>query len=326
MAYVNESQALELLQNGEIVALPTETVYGLAGRVDSDPALKKIFAAKRRPFYDPLIVHVLNLEQGQAYAEVDPVSAVLAKNFWPGPLTLVLPKTDRVSPLINNGGSSVALRSPNHPLFLNLLSELNVPLAAPSANMFGKTSPTESSHVEDEFSGSVPILDGGLCFKGIESTVIQVFPENNKIHILRPGIIHAQEIQDFLDQHHLDLKVEARFSEAAPGHLKNHYQPSVPVVLVDSKMELDSEGMKKLQSISNEPWTILDVEDTPPLAARHLYAQFRRFSKEEKSLLIVVKKQWKQSSEWAGFYDRICKAASATLTDASGVWDLQIKS
>lgn len=174
MATVDLSTAVQKLKANQVVALPTETVYGLAASIDSPEALKLIFSTKRRPFFDPLIVHVKNLEQALELAHWDPVSQFLAQTFWPGPLSLVLPKKSSVHDLISAGHSTVALRHPNHSLFCRVIEQCGHPLAAPSANGFGRISPTTAQHVNDEFANRVPVLDGGPCPQGIESTIIEV--------------------------------------------------------------------------------------------------------------------------------------------------------
>ncbi len=320
MALIDQQQALEFLRDGAVVALPTETVYGLAGRIDQDQALERIFKTKQRPFFDPLIVHVKDLQQAEAWAQFDEASRHLATSFWPGPLTLVLPKKDGISRLINNGGTTVALRSPDHLVFQQLLEQLKVPLAAPSANMFGKTSPTTAQHVLQEFAGNVPVVDGGACHRGIESTVVQVDLNNQVLRILRPGVIDADQLRDFFANQNIKLKVTEAQSEQAPGHLKNHYQPNQPVALVDSLQPLDQQGLQRLTEKTSGPWQELLVDANPTVAARHLYGHFREFSDLNKPLWIRVQPHWKTEPAWQGFYDRIQKAASYRLVYENGHW------
>lgn len=324
MAIVDENTALQLLQKNEVVALPTETVYGLAGRIDSDEALKKIFSTKSRPFFDPLIVHVTDIQQAQGWAEFDEVSLQLAKSFWPGPLTLVLPKKEKVSDLITNGGPTVALRSPNHAVFQNILTKLKVPLAAPSANMFGKTSPTQAQHVEHEFGGAVAVVDGGECDKGIESTVVEVDPHNKKLKILRPGMIDHSDLQEFIKKNNLSFIVETQTQSHAPGHLKNHYQPTSPLVLVKGitdPAELNADAMAELKKLAPH-WQRMPVQAQASVAARALYSQLREFSQKQQPFYIVIEDLWLHQPQWAGYLDRIDKASTAILEKKSGQWQL----
>ncbi len=185
--------AIDILKNGGVVAMPTETVYGLAGDVEQETAIKKIFSTKERPFFDPLIVHISSIEQAKKLTtQWDETCEKLAESFWPGPLTLILPKSDLVNPLITSGLNSVGLRWPNHALAMELISNFNLGLAAPSANKFKKTSPTSKEHVEAEFGNNVFVLDGGKCEVGIESTVAGVFKD--RIEIYRPGMISLEDI------------------------------------------------------------------------------------------------------------------------------------
>lgn len=205
---VGFSEAVSLLKAGKVVALPTETVYGLAASIYSLKALKKIFHLKNRPFTDPLIVHCKNSHQAESLVIGD---IFLAKALWayfsPGPLTVVLSKTKRISPLITAQSETVAIRIPSHPLLLRILKKLDEPLAAPSANLFGQTSPTRASHVLSAFSGSVPVLDGGSSAIGLESTIVWPDIFNREIIILRPGAVSAEDLKKFLKQKKLLWKV-----------------------------------------------------------------------------------------------------------------------
>lgn len=315
MAIVDKNQALQQLKNHDVVALPTETVYGLAGRADSPTALKKIFHTKARPFFDPLIVHVKDLQQGQEWAHFDSVSEELARHFWPGPLTLVLPKNKEcVDDLITNGGPTVALRSPAHPDFLEVLEQLNHPLAAPSANMFGKTSPTTALHVVDEFKNQVSVVDGGPCEKGIESTVIQVLPEQEQLMILRPGVINEVHLQEFLNHKGIPLSLTLKTQDNAPGHLKNHYQPTAPMVLIDSPITSENQDLlgPALQKIHSAPWEEMNWQTDPSLAARRLYSQLRDFSQRKQAFYLPLSPEL-HSPPWRGFMDRILKASIGSL-------------
>ncbi|WP_448520421.1 L-threonylcarbamoyladenylate synthase [Rhodoflexus sp.] len=217
------------LQAGEVVAIPTETVYGLAGNALFDKALATIFQVKNRPQFDPLIVHIADAAQVSRYATDFPEKArQLAAQFWPGPLTLLLPKKDIIPDLCTSGLPRVALRVPNHPLTLELLKKLPFPLAAPSANPFGYISPTTAQHVADQLGDKIPyILDGGNCNVGIESTIIG-FEEDEAV-VYRKGGLSVEAIEAVIGK--VRVMQHSTSQPAAPGMLKSHYAPRIPVVL-----------------------------------------------------------------------------------------------
>lgn len=221
-------KAALLLQQNALVAFPTETVYGLGGNALSDDAVAAIYAAKGRPQFNPLIVHVVSLEEAEHYAQFNGAARLLASHFWPGPLTLVLPrlKDSPLSLLVSAGLDCVALRSPAHPLAQALLAEANLPIAAPSANRSGRISPTEAAHVRDELGDRIAmILDGGPCSIGIESTVVEL---GEKPVILRPGSITETQIRQYLP----DIQTAGTSAAIhAPGMLASHYAPTLPVRL-----------------------------------------------------------------------------------------------
>ena len=226
------SKAVQILNNHDVVAIPTETVYGLAGNIYSEKALRKIFEIKQRPLFNPLIVHVHSLEKVEELVLDFPEKAKkLAKAFWPGPLTLVLKKKAIIPDLITAGKDSVAIRIPNHPVTLSLLKELPFPLAAPSANPFGCISPTKASHVEGYFKSSLSmVLEGGDCKKGIESTIIGF--ENNEPVLYRLGSISIEEISHVVGA--LKIKNKKEIAPEAPGMLERHYAPKTKTYLVDN--------------------------------------------------------------------------------------------
>ena len=189
------NKAKEALQTNELIAIPTETVYGLAGNAYDETALKKIFELKKRPFYNPLIVHLKSASCMYDVATDIPENALkLAEKFWPGPITLVLKKQAHISDLITAGKDTVAVRVPNHPVALALLEKLEFPLAAPSANPFGSISPTTAAHVLNYFGDNLNvILDGGECANGLESTIVGF--ENNQVILYRHGSISVDEIE-----------------------------------------------------------------------------------------------------------------------------------
>ena len=220
-------KARDLLLRNEVVAIPTETVYGLAGNALSEIAVSKIFEAKNRPHFDPLIVHVSEVSEVSNYVEEIPELAFnLMEHFWPGPLTVLLPKKKCIPDLTTSGLNEVGIRIPNHPITLELLRGLPFPLAAPSANPFGYISPTSAAHVEAQLGGKIPyILNGGNCSVGIESTVLRV--QHNEIEILRLGGISLEDLQRFTSNIH--IQQHSSSTPAAPGMLTSHYAPRKPI-------------------------------------------------------------------------------------------------
>ncbi|NQW30250.1 MAG: threonylcarbamoyl-AMP synthase [Ignavibacteria bacterium] len=230
---------LKLLKVGEAVALPTETVYGLAAPISNEAALRRIFEIKRRPAGNPVIVHIGTFEQIKNVAQIpkdlEATVEKLTNAFWPGPLTLVLPAHPSVSSIITAGLNTVAVRMPNHPIFLQILQELGEPLAAPSANPSGAPSPTRWEHVVADYKGTVPVVDGGECVVGIESTVIR--PLAGEILLLRQGSITVAEIEAVTG---LRVVIPERNEELgrSPGTSFKHYSPKTRVKLVFSESEL----------------------------------------------------------------------------------------
>ena len=222
-------KAKELLLKGELVAIPTETVYGLAANAFIGKAVSKIFEVKKRPSFDPLILHSYDLEKIKDYVSDIPDKAyTLADSFWPGPLTIIFPKKEVIPDIVTSGLPNVAVRIPNHPLTLELLNELSFPLAAPSANPFGYISPTNPSHVEAQLGDKISyILDGGACQVGIESTIIG-FEGNNPV-IFRLGGINIEEIEKKIGK--LKIMPHSTSQPQSPGMLKSHYAPKKKVII-----------------------------------------------------------------------------------------------
>ena len=225
------AKAIEILNKEDIVAIPTETVYGLAGNIYSEKAIRKIFQVKQRPLFNPLIVHIHSIEQIQEIVSEFPEKAkTLADTFWPGPLTLILKKKPNVPNLITAGKDTVAVRIPNHPVTLRLLKELSFPLAAPSANPFGNISPTNSSHVEGYFKNTIPmVLEGGECKNGIESTIIGF--EGNTPVLYRLGSISVEDITNVIGE--VKVKNKKEIAPDAPGMLDRHYAPKTKTYQVE---------------------------------------------------------------------------------------------
>ena len=223
------AEAATVLRGGGIVAIPTETVYGLAADASNARAVAKIYAAKGRPDFNPLIVHVPDMEAAEAIADFDEMATALAERFWPGPLTLVLPmKPDaKIAPAVTAGLSTIALRCPSHPIMQALLLASGLVVAAPSANKSGGISPTTAAHVAASLDETAPlIIDAGACRAGLESTIVAV--RNGGWQILRPGPITAGQIEAVLGMPPL---AQSNGNIEAPGQLASHYAPSKPIRL-----------------------------------------------------------------------------------------------
>lgn len=233
------SKAVAILNNEELVAIPTETVYGLAGNIFSEKAIKRIFETKKRPFFNPLIVHIPSVDVLPTIVSYVPEKAQrLADAFWPGPLTLVLPKQSTIPDVITAGKDTVAVRIPNHPVALELLNALDFPLAAPSANPFGSISPTTAKHVENYFENDIKmVLDGGPCERGIESTIIGF--EGDEPIVYRLGSTSIEAIEAVVGP--IEIKNKKEVAPDAPGMLDRHYAPKTETILVDNL----SEAIKK---------------------------------------------------------------------------------
>lgn len=238
-------KAADLLKSGEVVGIPTETVYGLAANIYSEKAVRKVFEIKQRPLDNPLIVHVASIDQMEALVQEVPEKAYkLAGAFWPGPLTLLLPKSIDVPKLVTAGKPNVAVRMPGHGLTRELIATAGVPIAAPSANPFGRISPTTAQHVADYFPESLSmVLDGGPCRSGIESTIVGF--ENGEAIVYRLGSIALEDIEAKIGKVQVRNKKDAK--PDAPGMLSRHYSPKTPTVLcADVAKELERRTEKKI--------------------------------------------------------------------------------
>jgi L-threonylcarbamoyladenylate synthase len=264
----DRNAAVELLRQGEIVALPTETVYGLAADALNPIAVAKIFEAKGRPRFDPLIVH---LPEQDWLAKITGFPAQdrqlilqLAEKFWPGPLTMILPKLELVPEIVTAGLDTVAIRISAHPIFSEIVREFGKPLAAPSANRFGRISPTIAKHVLDELDGHIPlIVDGGPTTHGIESTIVAV--HNGKIDILRRGPITSEQLSTFGK---VDIVTE-REKISAPGQLPSHYAPQTPLRIVDDTKSFVPEANQRCALLA---WNSIE-KDKRFVAIRNLSEQ-----------------------------------------------------
>jgi L-threonylcarbamoyladenylate synthase len=307
-------RAVDELAQGRIVAIPTETVYGLAAAIDQPQAIESIFTTKARPQFDPLIVHVFDEQQAKTLVTDWPTSAsILAKAFWPGPLTLILNKNDRVSDLITAGHPSVGLRAPAHALTREILRGLRVPIAAPSANRFTRTSPTQAAHVRAEFPGAkFLIVDGGPCEVGIESTVLDLTQDLPQI--LRPGMITAQQIEAVLNQKVLHSSSESSL-KLSPGTFREHYRPEIPLVITDEhglSAERLQEIAQKLQLKDQTSYEI-PLSESPQKTARLLYAELQALKSRGVSFAWVKKTSEQKDEHWRAIWNRLEKAASINL-------------
>lgn len=251
------SRAVDLLRAGEVVALPTETVYGLAADALSVEAVVKIFETKKRPRFDPLIVHLPELAWIERLAVIEekarPLVERLMARFWPGPLTIVLPRRELVPSIVTAGLETVALRMSAHPLFSEVVRAFGRPLAAPSANRFGRISPTAAAHVMEELSGRIPlIVDGGATEHGIESTVIAI--RLGGIEVLRAGPIMREEVAKFAE-----IRVRDAVRTESPGQLPSHYRPQTPLLIAEDISQVAAPKGKRYGALL---WSATPFSDT----------------------------------------------------------------
>ena len=284
------------LISDNIIAIPTETVYGLAGNAYSIKAVEKIFSLKNRPLYNPLIVHIKSADfLPNVATEIPELALKLAKEFWPGPLTLVLKKQDHIPDFVTSGKKTVAIRVPNHPLTLSLLEQLDFPLAAPSANPFGSISPTTASHVFGYFKDELQvILDGGECQKGIESTIIGF--ENDQPIIYRLGSLSVEQIEEKIGP--ILQKTQSKDNAPiAPGMLSRHYAPATDTFLTnDVESFIQTYPDKKIgvllfqhpiTQVPREHQEVLSISGDLNEAAKNLYAAMHRLDKLNLNLIVA---------------------------------------
>jgi L-threonylcarbamoyladenylate synthase len=307
-------KAIEILRAGGLVAFPTETVYGLGADATNTAAVRKIFEAKGRPNTNPVIVHVSNADVARRYARRWPDSAhELALKFWPGPLTLVVPKSDAIVSEVTAGLDSVGLRAPDHPLALELLRAFDGPIAAPSANRSNHVSPTTAQHVRDEFGDAIDlILDGGQCVVGIESTVLDLTSDPPRI--LRPGAATREQIESVIGQ--VDLfrgSVDASKPASSPGQLERHYAPRTPAFRFETPqrglVQPDQIGLMALGTGQLREWgPIIAMPRDPAEYARHFYRVLRDLDAMKlKSIFIEMPPE---TPEWLAVRDRVIRATA----------------
>lgn len=333
-------RAASLLKEGQVIVFPTETVYGLGGDAMQPQALERIFAAKERPYSDPLIVHIADVEALETLVTTVPEPAkILANSFWPGPLTIILPASSRVPSLVTAGLATVAVRMPRHPVALALIRATGSPIAAPSANRFMHVSPTTAQHAQADLDGRVPlILDGGPCEIGVESTVLDLCSDVPTI--LRPGGVSLEALQHVLPevvysspsskQHH-----DEHLPQSAPGQLLKHYAPSVPTLLFEgSERAMDSAMLAEIrrrQTLGERVGVLIADEDIPTFAitgariytlgdsheteqiATRLFAGLRTL--EEAGVQSILCRSFSEQGLGLAIRDRLRKAAGGKIIE-----------
>jgi L-threonylcarbamoyladenylate synthase len=299
-------RAVRLLQAGELVAFPTETVYGLGADARNDAAVAKIFAVKERPRINPLIVHVASLEVAQNLAVFNARARALARAFWPGGLTLALPRRDdsRLSLLVSAGLDTVAIRVPRHPVALALLRASGLAIAAPSANRSGRVSPTEARHVAEELGGRIPlILDGGACPVGVESTVIGF--EGEAAMLLRKGAVPREAITELIGP----VFAPRAGALTAPGMMESHYAPEAPLRLNATEVR-GNEALLAFGTPLTGATRVLNLSPAGALdeAAANLFAMLRRLDADKVSGIAVM--PIPQTGLGEAINDRLVRAAA----------------
>lgn len=310
-------RATRILRQDGLVAIPTETVYGLAANAFSEEAILKIFETKNRPTFDPLIVHVDSIEQAEEMVMKVPVKArELAGRFWPGPLTLLLRKKAIIPDIVTSGLNSVAIRIPDHPLTLQLLHGLGFPLAAPSANPFGYVSPTSVKHVNDQLGQKIPyILDGGDCHVGIESTIIGFI--NDEPEIYRLGGISVEDIESIVGE--VRVRQHSSSRPEAPGLMESHYAPGKKVKLNDipdlgSDIDPELIGLIRFKDLDptmpEKNQIILSRNGDLLEAAKNLFSALRKM--DEMDVRYVVVESVPETGLGRAINDRLRRAAAVS--------------
>jgi L-threonylcarbamoyladenylate synthase len=291
--------AAEILRSGGLVAFPTETVYGLGANALDAEAVAKIYELKGRPTTSPLIVHASSIEMARGLVTEWPREAEeLAQRWWPGPLTLVLPKAANIPDIVTAGLPTVGVRIPAHPLAMQLIEAAGVPLAAPSANRFKELSPTTAAHVRAAFGDLIPVLDGGPTRVGIESTVVSI--AGGKVTLLRPGMIELGEIE---------RAVAPEGAHPSPGMAARHYSPRTPLLLVDTPSEMpDRRGAYVWWNTSGLTARSLRMPADPVSYAQRIYSVLHDLDDENWPWIAVEAPP--DTADWAAIADRLKRAAS----------------
>ncbi len=310
-------EAISLIEKGELVAVPTETVYGLAADARNSDAVKKIFTVKNRPSNHPLIVHIASFKKLSEWAkDIPPLAEVIAKKFWPGPITLLLKKNDNVNDIVTGGLDTIALRVPQNNALLKILTELDTGLAAPSANPHKRISPTTAEHVMNGLSGKiVAVLDGGPCQVGLESTILDLTQDT--IKILRPGPITKKMLEDALK---ITIELPSLHTEKVAGNMKTHYQPYTKTLLMTIKeieqyLSINENQDKIFGVIHYSTLTSVNKNITTKKmpATKKEYAQLCYQSLHEldsiKAYQILVETPPDEES-WSDILDRLSKAST----------------
>ncbi|HAF01391.1 MAG TPA: threonylcarbamoyl-AMP synthase [Methylophilaceae bacterium] len=310
---IHLEQAITMLKQGKVVAIPTETVYGLAADATNDAALKQIYAIKQRPFHNPLIVHIADMHQVTHWAaEFPPLAQKLAKAFWPGPFTLVLPAKPEVSSIVRANEPTVALRVPAHPVTQQVLQQSGLSLAAPSANKYTQLSPTCVEHVEAGLGLDIPVLDGGRCQVGIESTIVSV--AGAEWQILRHGMISQSAIEQVAGT---EANTSSSNRPKAPGQHLLHYSPQTPTLLFSHREDLIRHADQHADCVAlliGEGKLPACEYITLPLqsssAAEALYDTLHRLDRLNKSHILIELPP--QTDDWAAILDRLSRAGHRT--------------
>jgi len=307
--------AKKILESGDLVAIPTETVYGLAANAFDPEAVAHVFEAKRRPFFDPLIVHCAHLEDAAIFTRDLPEKALpLANKFWPGPLTLLLPKKNNIPDLVTAGMENVGVRVPDHALTLQLLNVINFPLVAPSANPFGYVSPTTADHVNQQLGGRVDyILDGGKCNVGIESTIIGF--DDDSITIYRLGGLEVNSIEDVVGA--VNIRTRNTSDPRSPGMMKSHYAPSKRIVIGDIESLMPNYKQKRIgvirfkssgEQVEYKNEFVLSERGNIREAAQNLFSALRKMDNSD--IDIILAEEAPEEGLGLAINDRLHRAAS----------------
>lgn len=298
---------VQSIKSGNVVAFPTETVYGLGADTWNEDAIRKVFETKGRPSDNPLIIHISDLSQLDSFvSEIPEAASILMNAFWPGPLSIILKKKKAVLDIVTAGLETVALRMPNHPIALEFISQTG-PLVAPSANTSGKPSPTKASHVRQDFGADFNVIDGEATQIGLESTVIDLSVEVPTI--LRPGIISKQQIEELLGNEIIDSSTHYVESPRSPGQKYTHYKPSANVRWLnkgESCTNLDT--LYLLVSDTTETNNVISYCGDIPKLARELYDRFRQADDEGYSSIVIESMEKLDSSLTPALFNRIKKA------------------
>ena len=293
------NDAAARIRAGGVVAFPTETVYGLGANALDAAAVARVYELKGRPPTSPLIVHVSSIQMARrTVSEWPPLADELARKWWPGPLTLVLPKSPAIPDIVTSGLATVGVRIPKHPIALELIGRADVPIAAPSANRFGELSPTTAEHVRMAFGDAVDVIDGGPSQVGIESTVVAI--ENGALKLLRPGMISLGE---------LETKAKPEGADPSPGMQPRHYSPRTRLLLVDSPKDLpDRAGAYVWRKKSGLVGCSVRMPLTPDQYAARLYAVLHELDQQALPWIAVEKPP--DTPAWAAIHDRLRRAAA----------------